>query len=124
MKRFLLSFLAFLGSFKVINCSPLNLTNQPCNEYSQSLPKAILVGVKKSGTYAFLRYLEMNPSVRAAMKINGCPNNEVHYFDKDVNYSNGIEWYRNQMPVGKNPECQGNDGIKEVVVEKTPGYFR
>jgi hypothetical protein len=83
--------------------------------------------VKKSGTYALLRYLSINSAIRPALKINDCNLNEIHYFDHDANYRLGLEWYRQQMPL----VCTNNDSSatsastnRSVVIEKTPGYFR
>lgn len=88
------------------------------NETEKRLPKAIIIGVKKSGTYALLRYLSINPIVKPALKINGCKLNEIHYFDSDQNYDLGDSWYKSQMP----DVC--TKSAKETVIEKTPGYFR
>lgn len=99
----------------------LNLFTHPI--YStcyKALPKAIVIGVKKSGTYALLRYLNLNPNIRSALKMNGARLNEMHYFDRDENYQKGIDWYREQMP----PICNESDRGAQVVVEKTPGYFK
>lgn len=86
----------------------------------RKLPSALIIGVKKSGTYALLRYLQINPKIKAALRINGCNLNEIHYFDFDVNYNKGVEWYRSQMP----SVCESEDKSQFVVIEKTPGYFR
>lgn len=71
------------------------------------LPQAIIIGTRKSGTRALLRFLEINPAVRS-------PNKEVHFFDRNSNYELGIEWYRNQMP---------ETGPHEITIEKSPAYF-
>jgi hypothetical protein len=87
----------------------------------RQLPSAIIIGVKKSGTYALLRYLSINGQVRPALKINNCNLNEIHFFDHDANYKLGVEWYRQQMPL----VCQHATSVKQpIVIEKTPGYFR
>lgn len=39
---------------------------------------------------------------------------EVHFFDRDVNYNKGLEWYRMQMP----HSYQG-----QITIEKSPSYF-
>lgn len=52
---------------------------------TQKLPRALLIGAKKSGTRALLEFIRIHPNVRAA-------GHEVHYFDR--NYSFGPEWYR------------------------------
>lgn len=78
-------------------------------EHSQNLyrnlPKALIIGVKKSGTRALLEFIRLHPDVRAA----GC---EVHFFDR--HYSKGLKWYRRNMP----PTLDG-----QLTMEKTPSYF-
>lgn len=51
----------------------------------RSLPKAIIIGVKKCGTRALLEFLRVHPEVRATGP-------ETHFFDK--NYDHGLDWYR------------------------------
>lgn len=51
----------------------------------RSLPKAIIIGVKKCGTRALLEFLRAHPEVRATGP-------ETHFFDK--NYDLGLDWYR------------------------------
>ena len=63
--------------------------------------------MRKCGTRALLEFLNIHPSVQMA-------SNEVHFFDDDLNYNLGLEWYRNQMPYSL-PE--------EVTIEKSPKYF-
>lgn len=83
------------------------------------LPSGIIIGVKKSGTYALIRYLSINPFIKVALKTDGCNLNEIHYFDREENYVRGIEWYAQQMPF---VECSNNDSF--ISIEKTPGYFK
>ena len=39
---------------------------------------------------------------------------EKHFFDDELKYNLGLEWYRQQMPLSHN---------KDIVIEKTPAYF-
>jgi [heparan sulfate]-glucosamine 3-sulfotransferase 5 len=39
---------------------------------------------------------------------------EVHFFDRDDNYSKGLEWYRHKMP---------HSFKDQVTIEKSPSYF-
>lgn len=71
------------------------------------LPQAIIIGARKSGTRALLRFLEVNPDVRAA-------HSEVHFFDRDTNYERGLEWYRQQMPSARRDQ---------LTIEKSPAYL-
>ncbi|CAF0730224.1 unnamed protein product [Didymodactylos carnosus] len=69
------------------------------------LPKAIIIGVKKCGTRALLKFISAHPDVVASM-------NEVHFFDQ--NYYRGLDWYRNQMPLSLS---------NQITMEKTPQYY-
>lgn len=74
---------------------------------TKKLPEAIIIGSRKSGTRALLKFLEINPQVRSA-------HNEVHFFDKPQNYKLGLEWYREQMPESEE---------HSLTIEKSPAYF-
>ena len=76
-------------------------------EDRRRLPNAIIIGVKKGGTRALLEILKIHPEIRACSK-------EVHFFDRDENYENGLEWYRRQMPASL---------AGQVTIEKSPSYF-
>lgn len=76
-------------------------------ENRKRLPNAIIIGVKKGGTRALLEILKIHPSIRAC-------SNEVHFFDRDENYEQGLEWYREQMPTS----LPG-----QITIEKSPSYF-
>lgn len=87
------------------------------------LPQAIIIGVKKSGTFALLKYLSINPKIKVAIRNQSTNSslhgkmNEIHFFDREDNWSKGLDWYKSQMPL----VC---DQLSSVVIEKTPGYFR
>lgn len=76
-------------------------------ELRKRLPNAIIIGVKKGGTRALLEILKIHPSVRACSI-------EVHFFDRDENYEQGLDWYRQQMPTS----LPG-----QITIEKSPSYF-
>lgn len=71
------------------------------------LPNALIIGAKKGGTRAILEILKIHPNVRAC-------SSEVHFFDRDENYNQGLEWYRQQMPIS----LPG-----QITIEKSPSYF-
>ncbi|XP_033736894.1 heparan sulfate glucosamine 3-O-sulfotransferase 5-like [Pecten maximus] len=71
------------------------------------LPQSVIFGVRKCGTRAMLEFLGLHPQIRPA-------DHEVHYFDDDINYNLGINWYRNQMPYSFHDQ---------VTIEKSPRYF-
>ncbi|KYO45768.1 heparan sulfate glucosamine 3-O-sulfotransferase 1 [Alligator mississippiensis] len=77
------------------------------NGSRQQLPQTIIIGVRKGGTRALLEMLSLHPNIAAA-------ESEVHFFDWEDHYGNGLQWYMNQMPFSY--PCQ-------ITVEKTPAYF-
>lgn len=54
---------------------------------AQQLPQAIIIGVKKCGTRALLKFLSAHPSIAASSR-------EVHFFDSPHNFPLGLDWYR------------------------------
>lgn len=70
-------------------------------------PDALIIGVKKGGTRALISMLKSHPSIVTATS-------EVHYFDRDVNFSKGVQWYINQMPYSLS---------QQITIEKSPSYF-
>ncbi|TFK05958.1 acetylcholine receptor subunit gamma [Platysternon megacephalum] len=73
----------------------------------QQLPQTIIIGVRKGGTRALLEMLSLHPDIAAA-------ESEVHFFDWEDHYGNGLQWYMNQMPFSY---------PHQITVEKTPAYF-
>ncbi|XP_071546917.1 heparan sulfate glucosamine 3-O-sulfotransferase 5-like isoform X2 [Panulirus ornatus] len=71
------------------------------------LPQALIIGVRKCGTRALIEMLNLHPHIQK----NGV---EMHFFDDDERYANGLEWYRKKMPYSFD---------NQVTVEKTPSYF-
>lgn len=74
---------------------------------AQRLPQCIIIGARKCGTRALLEFLSIHSRVQIAK-------DEVHFFDEDSKYSQGLQWYRQQMPYSY-PD--------QITVEKTPAYF-
>ena len=72
------------------------------------LPNSIIIGARKAGTRALINFLKIHPEVKAAA-------NEVHFFDRDENFSRGLSWYASEMP-----ELSANT---RVLIEKSPYYF-
>ena len=68
------------------------------------LPRCLIIGEMKCGTRALLQYMQLHPDIEIV--------NEVNFFDK--HYNNGLEWYRDQMPLSK-PD--------QLTVEKSPQYY-
>ena len=86
--------------------SPLT-PNSSKSEYKQRFPQAIIIGVRKGGTRALLDMLNLHPAIVSAKA-------EVHYFDKDENFQQGVQWYIDRMPYT-------HPG--QITIEKTPAYF-
>lgn len=57
-----------------------------------NLPNLFILGAQKCGTSSLHHYLIQHPS------ISGGRSKEIHFFDYDLNYSKGINWYRNEFP--------------------------
>ncbi len=58
-------------------------------ERKERQPDYLIIGAQKSGTTSLYAYLNQHPQVVPAEK------KEVHFFD--LNFSNGVEWYRQQF---------------------------
>ncbi|ELT90114.1 hypothetical protein CAPTEDRAFT_89077 [Capitella teleta] len=71
------------------------------------LPQCLIIGVRKGGTRALLEFLNLHPNIAAEKK-------EMHFFDDEVNYNRGLEFYRKRMPYSYEDQ---------VTLEKTPAYF-
>ena len=70
------------------------------------LPRCLIIGERKCGTRALLQYIDLHPDIAIVVP-------EVNFFDK--HYDNGLDWYRDQMPLSK-PD--------QLTVEKTPEYYK
>lgn len=70
-------------------------------------PDAIIIGVKKGGTRAMIAMLNLHPRVIAALS-------EIHYFDREENFAQGLQWYLAQLPKAKS---------SQLLMEKSPAYF-
>nr|XP_039261366.1 heparan sulfate glucosamine 3-O-sulfotransferase 1-like isoform X1 [Styela clava] len=76
-------------------------------KYEKRLPKVLGIGVKKCGTTALMRFLDLHPDIVL-------PNNpELHFFDTS-DYKKGTEFYRSKMPY---------TAPHEITMEKSPRYF-
>lgn len=92
--------------FKLINVLVLiNLINITQQTSTKKLPQAIIIGAKKCGTRALLKFIGAHPNVSAAGA-------EVHFFDRF--YHMGFDWYKNQMPYSNQ---------HQITIEKTPKYL-
>ncbi|ELU04474.1 hypothetical protein CAPTEDRAFT_64938, partial [Capitella teleta] len=73
----------------------------------QKAPEGILIGVRKGGTGAILRFLAMNPRIRIYP-------GEIMFFIRDELYELGSEWYIKKMPF---------TAQNEISFEKSADYF-
>uniref|UniRef100_A0A1I8IZA9 Sulfotransfer_1 domain-containing protein n=1 Tax=Macrostomum lignano TaxID=282301 RepID=A0A1I8IZA9_9PLAT len=81
---------------------------------ARRLPACIIIGVRKGGTRAALRFLALHPDVAAAER-------EAHFFDRFPDEADGTdeealrpELYRLRMPLSL---------AGQLTAEKTPAYF-
>ena len=93
-------FYIFLINNSVITCDKENNTN-----YAKRLPQAIIIGAKKCGTRALLKFIGAHPNVSTAGA-------ELHFFDRF--YHMGLDWYKEQMPYSFE---------NQITIEKTPKYL-
>jgi amino acid transporter len=76
-----LSFICILLTIISSSSSSSETTN------SKNLPQAIIIGVKKCGTRALLKFLSIHPAIAAS-------STEIHFFDSPKNFQLGLDWYR------------------------------
>jgi len=81
---------------------------------TQQLPNAIIIGAAKSGTSTLLNYLSINPQLKPALKP---PFDETNFFNDDVLFLAGFDYYQKQMPVICNEEIEKYERM--VVLEKS-----
>jgi hypothetical protein len=93
------------GSLEEETLNSKTKSTDNANNLSKKLPSAIIIGAKKCGTRALLKFIGAHPNVSTAGA-------EVHFFDRF--YHMGLDWYRDQMPLS-------ND--HQITMEKTPKYL-
>ena len=81
----------------------------------RSLPDFIIIGGMKCASSSLWYYLDQHPNILTAVK------KEVHFFDSDLNYSKGINWYRSHFPLSTN-FISAIDSNKLIIGEATPSY--
>lgn len=73
----------------------------------------LIIGVQKAGTTSLAHFLAQHPQCMTAKS------KEVHFFDLDYRYNNGINWYHRQFDLdGYNSQ---NEPV--CIFEKSPGYI-
>lgn len=78
-----------------------------CVGRTKKFPQAIVIGVKKGGTRALINMLKIHPEICAAKT-------EIHYFDREENFFEGVQWYIDRMPLTSKIQ---------ITIEKSPSYF-
>lgn len=79
--------------------------SDPTRRRIKRFPSAIVIGARKAGTRAVLRFIDLHPDVATSKR-------EPHFFDRE--YHRGLEWYRQQMPLSLS---------SQITLEKTPNYL-
>lgn len=54
-------------------------------------PDFLIIGAQKAGTTSLEKYLQIHP------QLNAADTKEIHYFDRDLNYQKGFDWYLEQF---------------------------
>jgi hypothetical protein len=83
----------------------------PSERQSYLSPKFLIIGAQKAGTVSLYSHFFAHPNIAPSEK------KEIGYFDQDINYSKGDDWYSCQFPV--------HDGTERarVTFEATPDYL-
>ncbi|XP_012944972.1 heparan sulfate glucosamine 3-O-sulfotransferase 5 [Aplysia californica] len=95
------------GFRKLLEEDALSSERVNSSNLAQRLPQCIIIGARKSGTRALIKFLELHPQILSA-------SDEMHFFSNDTNYKLGLDWYRRKMPWSR-PD--------QITIEKTPKYF-
>tara|TARA_B110000196_G_C21027665_1_gene605996 strand:+ start:132 stop:989 length:858 start_codon:yes stop_codon:yes gene_type:complete len=59
----------------------------------RKLPEFIIIGCARSGTVALNKYLNQHNDIEMASR------KEVHFFNKDIHYEQGLNWYKSFFPI-------------------------
>lgn len=90
----------------ILQKNPIRIITSPWRK----LPDFIIFGCSRSGTVALNRYLSQHPEIIMASR------KEVHFFNKDVHFKQGKNWYRSFFPLKIFSE-------KKIIGEATPSYI-
>ena len=83
-------------------------------EIAARLPDFIIAGAQKSGTTSLQYHLTNHPDIFMPAGKRSQQDQEIHFFDDDENFAQGIEWYSAQLAGYKNEKLLG---------ETTPSYM-
>ena len=85
------------------------MNENPTQHPIRDAPHFLIVGAQKAGTVSLHRYLAAHPGIVATKK-------EIAFFDQDVLFNRGYDWYRSHFPTNK--ELDGR-----LTFEATPAYL-
>ena len=77
------------------------------------MPDFLIIGAMKSGTTSLYNYLVQHPRILPGAR------KELHFFNEDVRYAKGLDWYRRQFPWKKTFRRLGG----RITGEATPAYL-
>jgi hypothetical protein len=77
-----------------------------------AVPDFIIIGAQRCGTTYLYDLLRRHPYFKPARR------KELHFFDRDTIFANGLSWYMSQFP---QPDIR--NGHKEITGEATPYYL-
>ncbi|MUL37298.1 sulfotransferase family protein [Gloeocapsopsis dulcis] len=72
-----------------------------------TLPNFLIIGAQKAGSSWLAHNIRQHPDVFM-------PTKEIHFFDKEFNFNQGIQWYKKYFTEASNEKAVG---------EKTPDYL-
>jgi len=93
------------------------------NVIKRPLPNVLLLGAQKAGSTAISDWLLSNESVCGPIKLPGEPQyytKEVHFFDKDDRYEQGINFYSKRF---RHCTMGSRQDSTDFLVDATPNYL-
>jgi hypothetical protein len=89
------------------------------------LPDFLIIGAQKCGTTSLVNNLNKHPEIRMCEFSQGS-GSEVHFFDRDIMYQRGLDWYGSLFKPGficgeKTPEYMYDDKAIFRIRQDLPG---
>lgn len=79
------------------------------------LPDVIILGPQKAGTFQLLRMIDLHSDIKVTSRSSEDQSaHEVHFFDNEENWNQGLGWYMSKMP---------RAGPDQLTVDFTPRYL-
>jgi len=73
----------------ILQKNPFRIITSPWRK----LPEFIIIGCTRSGTVALNKYLNQHNHIEMASR------KEVHFFNKNIHYEQGLKWYKSFFPI-------------------------